>query len=169
MKTTTKGVQILLIFGCNTVENNLHVENTIIAKYELLDEELSPKRMNCEEKTLDFLRMGKFDCSFKLENREFDIEKKFVLDELGNGNEYWNYLSEGPVIYTLTELKADKNLFESLSIEKINVSIAKNGLQINDSGETLNIERIYKAEKLIFVVRNKETLKNNKRIIYQYK
>ena len=169
MKTTIIGVLICLIFGCNTSENKLQLENTIVAKYELLDEELSPKHKNCEERIVDFLRMGKYDCSFKLDNYEFDIEKKFVIDELGNINEYWNYLSEGPVIYTLAELKSDKNLFESLSIKKTNVSISKNGLQINDSGETLNIERIYKTEKLIFVVRNKETLKNNKRIIYQYR
>lgn len=49
----------------------------------------------------------KNECTFTMDGYEFDIEAKYIFNEKGEFTAYWNYLSEGPVVSKIEELKND--------------------------------------------------------------
>ncbi|MEP2446242.1 MAG: hypothetical protein ABJI69_03355 [Balneola sp.] len=139
----------------------------IIAKYVVLDEELSPSHYNCQDEVKEFLKMDKLDCSFLVDKQEFDILEKFVLDNNGQLKEYWNYKPMGPLTYELKDLRADQKFSDMIGVEKIKINSSPE--QVFDSGDTLEIEKIYHKEKLIFVERTSELRKKNLRLIFEFK
>ena len=161
---------LLSILSCNKEVNHVLDENTQIkVKYQTLDETISPNHSKCSDEIRDFKKMGKYDCSFQIENFEFDIEKKYILNKNGNIKEYWIFKSEGPLIYNIKELKLDPKFLKSIGGNELNIGLLKNGHQILDGGDTLTIEKIFLEEKLILMKKKRDTKKNKRRILSEYK
>jgi hypothetical protein len=160
---------LLLMLSCSNLEDVLDSDIRISAKYIVLDEEFSKSNFNCSDKVLPFSQMDKYSCSFQLAGNEYNIKEKFVLDSLGYLHGYWHYKSEGPIIYSKDELKADANLLNYIKGNNLYVKVLEGGTQVVDSGDTLNIERFFPEEGLIFIERTSELLKSRKRIILKYK
>jgi hypothetical protein len=129
----------------------------------VFDESVSLNHRNCEGEVKSFDDMDS-DCSFKLDNKEFDIIEKMKLDDQGNLKEYWVYKSEGPLIYSREDLKQDQKLSESINADRLNVQLLGT-TKIIDTGDTLTIERIY--QNVVFAVRDQEMLNKHVRYLYQ--
>ena len=73
-----KLIPIILILLCtiSCTNNHLKPNTQIVAKYITLDEKLSPKHTKCSSDIKQFEKMNEYDCSFLIENNEFDIESK---------------------------------------------------------------------------------------------
>jgi len=160
---------ICLIQSCSKTIQQLPPNAKLSAKYVVLDETLSPGNVKCSEDIKAFDEMGENDCSFILKEFEFDIEDKFVLDDKGTVAEFWNYLSEGPVTYSINELKLDTSLFNSIGGNRLLVMSSSDGSAIIDSGDTMKIEQVFPDEKLVFVELDPSLKKNGRRFIYEYK
>ena len=158
-------IAVFLTTGLRQNEEN-EPELKIVAKYIVLDEELSPDHVKCEDEIKEFLKMDDLDCSFLLDNQEFDIEEKFVLDNNGQLKEYWNYKPMGPLTYDLKDLKADQKFSDLIGAG--NIRITSSSDYIFDSGDTLKIEKIYQEEKLIFVERTSELRNKHRRLIFEF-
>lgn len=169
-----KTIQIIFILlatiSCNKINKNTfdsHVQ--IITKYQTLDENISPNHIKCSEEVKYFEEMNPYDCSFRLENFEFDIEEKFILDKNGNVKEYWTYKSEGPVIYKHHELKSDSKFLKYIGDAELNIRLLENKNQIVDKEDTLTIEKIFPDEKLILMKKQGYAKKKGRRILFIYK
>jgi hypothetical protein len=160
---------IFMLTNCSESKEEILTNSQIIAKYEVLDEGLSPKITNCEGEIKSFDKMNKNDCSFTLEGLEFDIEEKYFIDSLGNLKDYWRYKSEGPMVYRLNDLKSDRAILDFFEIEKLNIKIIENGKRVVDTYDTLKIEKVFPKEYLFFVERSSEMKKNKRRLIFEYK
>ncbi|AUC79979.1 hypothetical protein CW736_11655 [Nonlabens sp. MB-3u-79] len=159
---------ILILFlnqSCKDNKTELPNSIKIITKFKVLDEKISPNNMNCSEKSVPFLKMKENDCSFSIGIYEFDIEKKYLIDENGNLKEFWKYLSEGPLTYSLSQLNSDKKYKKYENLEKFNVRVSKSGTEIIDTNDTLRIEQIFKSEKLILMKKSENI---GRRILYEY-
>jgi hypothetical protein len=159
---------ILILFlnqSCKDNKTELPNSLKIITKFRVLDEEISPNNMNCSENSIPFIEMKENDCSFSVGIYEFDIEKKYLIDENGNLKEFWKYLSEGPLTYSLTQLNSDKKYKKHENLEKFNVRVSKSGTEIIDTNDTLKIEQVFKSEKLILMKNSKNI---GRRILYEY-
>lgn len=158
---------VLLVLNLSCVENKTELAQAskITVKYSVLNEEISPNFINCSDKSIPFSERQENDCSFSIGNYEFDIKEKYLIDERGNLKEYWRYLSEGPLTYTIDELNQDLKFKNSLNIDDFKVGVANNGSEIIDSKDTLKIERVFKSAQLILMVNEKN---NDRRIFYEY-
>ena len=165
MKILLTITAIFLTTGLRQNQEN-EPELKIVAKYVVLDEELSPDHVKCEDDIKEFLKMDDLDCSFLVDNQEFDIEEKFVIDHNGRLKEYWDYRPMGPLIYDLKELIADQKFAELIRADKIRITSSSD--YIFDSGDTLKIEKIYQEEKLIFVERNSDLRNKHRRLIFEF-
>lgn len=146
-----------------TLKDNVS-RNKIIAKYKVLDEVMSVKHFHCREEVKSFKEMDRYDCSFKLDNDEFDIMEKYTYDDNGNVKEYWNYYPEGPLIYTMEDFLNDPKLMKSMNIDGLSVSLLDSN-KVIDAKDTLIIERI--RDNLIFVVRNQEMVDKHIKYLYE--
>ena len=161
---------LLTIFSCNRqVTNSLNSGIKIIVKYQTLDENISPDHIKCSDEIRAFDKMNEYDCSFRLGNDEYDIEKKFILDERSILKEYWVYKSEGPLIYQIAELKSDSDFLKSIGNTKWYVDILGNGRQIVCNGDTLTIERVFSKERLILIKQGESIKKTRRRMFFEYK
>ncbi|RZJ86077.1 MAG: hypothetical protein EOO60_13925 [Hymenobacter sp.] len=142
----------------------------LIAKYQVLDEVISPYHANCASAgtVKDFLQSGPYACSFKLHGLEFDVEYKYVVDATGHLQEFQPYLSEGPDVLTSTELRKDVVYLKHRKLENFHLAFTSARTSILDGTQTVIIERIYPAEKLILARKDAQTPKE-RRFIYQYK
>lgn len=157
---------ILFLSSCSP--SSLSPNTKLIIKYQTLDEIRSPKHSKCSEKILPFRQIGRTDCSFTVDNLEFDIEKKYVLDSVGNTIEYWSYKAEGPVIATKNDLYQDTSILNYRPGTKRLVNVLDNGSQIVDKGDTLMIQRVFRAQQLILMKKKGYAKENGRRILYQY-
>ncbi|PKB45222.1 hypothetical protein AX016_3460 [Cellulophaga sp. RHA19] len=98
---------LVLNFGCAKNIARVPKSARITVKYRVLDEEISPNNINCAYRVASYLQMKDNDCSFKIEEFEFDIERKYVLNSNGSLKEYWMYLAEGPLTYSMEQLNDD--------------------------------------------------------------
>jgi hypothetical protein len=161
---------LFLFIGCNEkVENVLDNSTELIAKYQTLDEKISPNHSKCSDIVHEFEKMDKYDCSFKIDNYEFDIEKKFVLDKNGNLNEYWTYKAEGPLTYSLEELESDPKFLEIIGGTELNITLSQDGKYIWDNGDTLEIEKIFSDQNLILIKQSGNIKRNGRRLLFEYK
>ncbi len=160
-------LSFLLLMNCETVTDFQLSDCYISAKYIVHDEWTSPQITNCAEDISSFLEMKEYDCSFKLREKEFDIEDKYVYNQSGSATEFWDYKSEGPMIYKSENVDLDKFLDAEIGLSNNIVSIADEK-KIIDNGETLIIEKIYFEEKLIVAQQTKELKKDNRRFIYEF-
>ena len=158
---------IILFLNFSCVENKIELPQSskITAKFRVLDENISPDYNNCSDKSVPYLKMKENDCSFSIGNYEFDILRKYLIDIDGNLKEFWTYGSEGPVTYSVDELNQDIKFKKSENLEKFNVQISKNRIEIIDLSDTLKIEQIFKREKLILI---KSTENNGRRTLYEF-
>ncbi len=120
----------------------------------------------CSHEINPFSKMDIHDCSFSLENKNYHIRDKYFFDTKGMLHEYWTYLPEGPLTYSLEQLNSDPKFFESIGGKNLSVELI--GDKIIDGIDTLKIERILQSEGLIFVIDKMELRKRGKRSIYQY-
>ena len=156
-------VLTIVLIGCGQINDNLN-DRRIVTKYKVLDEVTSPLNTNCENEVKTFENMDLNDCSFTLDNQEFDILEKIPLKDNGDVNEYWIYKSEGPLIYTKEDLTRDQGLFELLNIDRLNVRLLGDK-KIIDTGDTLEIEKI--VQNVIIATRNQEMTDSRVRYLYE--
>ncbi|MEP5600131.1 MAG: hypothetical protein ABJL44_03825 [Algibacter sp.] len=74
--------------------------------------------------------MQKNDCPLSIGNYEFHIEKKYMIDNNGNLKEFWTYLSEESLTYSVDLLNQDLKFKNYENLEKFNVRVAKNRTEI---------------------------------------
>jgi hypothetical protein len=161
------GIHAVLVSCSHKGAEQLPLNSRIIAKYRVLDEGMSPGFAKCSEERKEFLKAGLYDCSFKLYNLEFVIEKKYLVDSTSKLKEYWPYHAEGPEVITREELEKDTSLMRCEGLNNFHVSFA-NRKAIVDGYDTVTITRIFPKEKLVFTVRNAKDSVNGRRMIYQY-
>lgn len=167
LKTIVLLISLLIFVGCS--KNQEIPENSkIVAKYIVWNEKISPKRTDCTSELKSFNEMHKFDCSFKLNNNEFDIKEKFTLNNKGDLKEYWVYRSESPLVYTLSDLKEDPKYFNSINAKNLKIVLLKSKTEISSSGNIFIIEKILKNEKLIFAKQDANLEANKFRTVFQY-
>jgi hypothetical protein len=139
----------------------------LVAKYQVLDEELSPHHVKCGGIVEEFLHAGPYTCSFKVQGMEFDIEKKYVIDSTGHLQEFRQYLAEGPLIYGPKELAEDSVFMRYEGLTNFHIALADDARSVLDGSDSIAIERIFPAEKLI-LARRSVHLTRGRRFIYQY-
>jgi hypothetical protein len=139
----------------------------LVAKYQVLDEVLSPHIARCSGEIKEFCKAGLYDCSFKVQGLEFDIEYKYVADAKGNLKEYWPYMPEGPDVSTIAELRKDGSSLKYLKLENFHLALSSDRTSVFDGAHQVFIERIYPAEKLI-LARKDAYMPKGRRFIYQY-
>lgn len=139
----------------------------LVAKYQVLDEVLSPQIAKCSGKIKEFLKAGPYDCSFKVQGLEFDIKYKYVADVKGSLKEFWPYLPEGPDVYTIAELRKDGSYLKYRKLENFHLALYSDRTSVLDGARQVFIERIYPAEKLILARKDAHTPKG-RRFLYQY-
>jgi hypothetical protein len=159
---------IILVSCSGQVEKQVPVNARIIAKYRLLDEYMSPEITKCgNDIRKEFLESGRYECAFKLSGLEFIIEKKYIVDRLGELKEYWPYHAEGPEILTRKELARDSSFARSEGLNGFYLSLV-NRSAVVDGRDTVAITRVFPKEKLIFTTRSARDSADGRRIIYQY-
>jgi hypothetical protein len=158
---------LLLVKQTDKPIASVPAEAHLIAKYQVLDEVLSPRHTKCSGELKEFLKAGPYDCSFKVQGLEFDIEYKYVADAKGNLKEFWPYLPEGPDISTIAELRKDGNSLKYYKLENFHLTLSADRTNVLDGTHQIFIERIYPAEKLILARKDAHTPKG-RRFLYQY-
>ncbi|MBD2766768.1 hypothetical protein IC235_02545 [Hymenobacter sp. BT664] len=148
-------------------DTKLPITARLVAKYQVLDEDLSPNNAKCDNIVEEFLQAGPYACSFKVQDLEFDIEDKYIVDSTGHIQKYYSYLAEGPVIYGPKEFAAEPNLMHSNGLDNFYIALVANLGSIIDSSDTIAIEQVFPAEKLI-LARRSAHLMRGRRFIYQY-
>ncbi|RZL10438.1 MAG: hypothetical protein EOO62_13125 [Hymenobacter sp.] len=139
----------------------------LVAKYQVLDEVLSPHIATCPGEIKEFLKASTYACSFKVQGLEFDIEYKYVADAEGNLKEFWPYMPEGPDVLTIAELKKDATYLKYEKLENFHLAFNPARTSILDGNQMVTIERTYPTEKLLLACRDAHTPKG-RRFIYQY-
>jgi hypothetical protein len=145
----------------------LPVTARLIAKYQVLDEKISPRHTKCGDIVKEFLQSDPYTCSFKVQGLEFDIENKYVVDSAGHLQKFLTYLAEGPVIYSREELAVDSGFMRYMGLRNFHIALAGNVRSILDGKDTIAIERIFPVEKLI-LARSSAHIMSGRRFIYQY-
>jgi hypothetical protein len=169
MKKIVIIINLYFITSC-TNENIKIPENAIIvAKYIVHDEEQSPNFSNCSDLKNDFLKANKSECSFTMDDYEFDIEDKYIFNKKGEFVEFWNYLSEGAVVSKIEDLKKDPNYLTSIGGENIKVKWGGGKKTIITEKDILKIEKIFPKYKLIWIERENEIKKTGRRILIEYR
>ncbi|HET9504429.1 MAG TPA: hypothetical protein VFO93_12880 [Hymenobacter sp.] len=156
-----------LALSVNQPPSSVPITARLIAKYQVLDEVLSPQHTKCSGEIKEFLKAGPYDCSFKVQGLEFDIEYKYVADAKGNLQEFWPYLPEGPDVLTIAELRKDGRSLKYHKLENFHLALSPDRISVLDGRQQVFIERIYPAEKLILARKDAHTSKG-RRFIYQY-
>jgi hypothetical protein len=159
---------LMLALSCQSIVDTIPEHMVISSKYIVLDENKSANHVKCNNNTPPFLKMEESDCSFKLRNMEFDISRKFKIDKQGKIIEFWRYLPEGPLVYTLNDIVKDKGIEEEIEYQKFAVKISNDRRWIIDNIDTTEIETIFIEEKLILMKQNNKLQKKGLRIIYSY-
>ena len=159
-------IHLLTITGCTFFLKEDKTNIRIIAKYTVWQGEKNVVRfVNCHQnKITEFRKMNKYDCYFYIGDFLFTIREKFILNEKGNLNEYWHYLPEGQLTYSLTELKTDPKFLNSIGGFEQGIRILENGTQIINMKDTLTIDTIFTEQKLILT----KGSENKLRILFEY-
>ena len=168
MKKLFKILYIFILASCSNQYSEIPDNAKIIAKYIVHDEKSSPNLSNCSNEKNDFLHIKKYDCSFIMDNYEFDIEDKYVFNDHGEFIEFWNYLAEGPVVTKIEDLKKDSNYLSSIGGKKINAKWGKDKKIIIIGEDSLTIEQIFPKYKLIWITQDFKAKKNDRRILIEY-
>ena len=168
MKNTTK-IQLLFIYtslvSCNDLK--LSPNSKIISKFVVLNEIISPKTKACtEDNPKPFANMEGWECSFKLGENVFDIERKFYLDKNGNMIKLDNQPTQDNINYSKHNIDVDKTDYKKIRGTDILIKLSESRTYVIDNLDTLKISKIFEKEKLIFV---EGKMPKGKRFIYQYK
>jgi hypothetical protein len=97
---------------------------------------------------------------------EFDIRDKYAVDATGQLRAYWSYHSEGPLKYSLADLRQDERLAQQVGVGTFRVAWLPGGALL-DGGDTLVVETRYPTEKLLLAKRHAHT-PTGQRVLYQY-
>jgi hypothetical protein len=156
------------VYHVSQPPSSVPITARLVAKYQVLDEVLSPQIAKCSGDIKEFLKASPYDCSFKVQGLMFTIEYKYVADTKGNLKEYWPYLPEGPDISTIAELRKDARSLKYHQLEGFHLALSSDRTRILDGANQVFIERIYPAEKLILARKDVHTPKG-RRFLYQYR
>lgn len=159
----------LLIFVNFSLLQGFDQEITIIAKYRVMDEYLSPRVEHCTHEVKPFLEMDSNDCSFYLDSMQFQISEKFALDSIGRLAEYSIYKPMGPLTYSLEELQSDPKLFELIGGNSVKITFEPIKNVVYDSGKQYSIERIFPKERLILATQTEYQKSKGERLIFEYR
>lgn len=160
-------LSLLFIQCCEQPTNRIPAGARLIAKYQVLDEIISPHHVKCGGIIQDFLKASPYTCSFVVQGLEFDVEYKYVVDTQGYLKEFQPYLAEGPVIHTIAELREDNAYLKYERLSDFHISFNPARMSILDGKRVITIERVFPAEKLILARKDVHTPKG-RRFLYQY-
>lgn len=169
LKNTLFIFALLFLSSCAVNQENYTIPTDayIVSKFLVRDEFSSPKITTCPHEIPDFKEFTN-ECSFLLAGMEFDIQQRFNVDRNGVLEEFLTYKSEGALHYSLKNLEAYTTYYNNLGLKDFNLSFSKDKKYIIDSFDTLEIERIFPNEKLIFTKRTQKQIEDNRRVIYQF-
>lgn len=160
---------IFFLFACkNENKFKLPTDARIVAKYYCRDEFISPNNSKCSDVILPFLKANENDCSFRLDNFEFDISRKYVFDEKGNLETFWRYLSEGPVVDSLKNIEKDTAFMKEENLYNLHPALDLKNNTILEQGKRFEIEKVFPLEKIIIVKKDSTMSKEDTRVLYQY-
>ncbi len=162
-------VILFTLLGCNVTKNEIPQNAIIKAKYIVHDENQSPNLSKCSNEIKDFHKMDEYDCSFKMNKYEFDIEDKFIYNRNGTCVEFWNYLSEGPIVQTIKELKSESKFLKTIGVSNMKIKWGIDKKIIITEHDTLVIEKIFPNYKLIWIKQDTDERKNGRRKLIEYR
>lgn len=153
------------ILGLSTEELARQI-SMIVARYEVIDGSIERNINYCIDEARAFKEMNQFDCSFSIGKIEYNIREKYVFDSKGETIEYWDYKSEGPIVYKSEDFRGDTKLASYVSFVAFPVRLFDNKyIWYKDS---IAIDYILQDQKLIFMEVQRGNDRPNRRIIYEY-
>ncbi|MGI4763017.1 MAG: hypothetical protein ACRYF0_20055 [Janthinobacterium lividum] len=158
---------LLFVQCCEQPNNRIPADARLVAKYQVLDEIISPHHVKCAGITQEFLKASPYTCSFTVQELEFNVEYKYVVDTEGYLKEFQPYLAEGPVSHTIAELRKDTAYLKYERLNDFHLAFSPARMSILDGKRVVIIERIFPAEKLILARKDAYTPKG-RRFLYQY-
>jgi len=157
----------LSLLSCKQ-KNEIPQDSYIITRYTVFDENISPKLNVCPSDSIyNFTENNGEDCLFRLEENIFEVEFKMTLSKEGHMIKLDQHSVTNKIDYEKFGIVKDSTDFNKLKGNDFFIRFSKSKNEIIDGIDTLNIERIFAKEKLIFV-ENKNS-KKGRRYIYQYK
>lgn len=153
---------LFILISCK--QNNSIPDNSIIiAKYIVLNENLSNKVLKDIENIENLNPDNEFQVAFKLAESKYFIEYKFFINNDGS-------------LLKINDLTHNDSLYLEHNLEKENIDFEKIGIgykvksynnkYIIDRLDTLKIKKVFPSEKLIFVI---DSNRNERKYIYHYK
>lgn len=91
-----------------------------------------------------------------------------MLDTTGRLQEFWDFKSEGPLIYERKNLKNDPGLLNHQFINSLNPSISIADKKIFYQNDTLIIEQNFPNQKILLIKQDKKRKANGRRILLEY-
>lgn len=138
----------------------------IVARYEVIDGSIERNLNYCADEVRAFKEMNQFDCSFSIGTIEYDIREKYVFGNKGETIEYWDYKSEGPIVYKGEDFREDPKLASYINFVASPVRLFDDKyIWYKDS---IAIDYILHDQKLIFMEVQRENDRPKRRIIYEY-
>lgn len=139
----------------------------IIAKYIVFDEYISPYLDVCADDTIPSFRENTDYCLFSIDTMVFATEYKIVLNDEAHMVQFHTHTSTGNIDYE--KFNIEKNFKDP---EKLNgldfwIRFSEDRDKVIDGTDTLEIERVFTKDKVIFTERKNE--KKGRRFIYEYK
>jgi|APHig6443717497_1056834.scaffolds.fasta_scaffold331780_1 hypothetical protein len=165
-KKTTLFFLFLLISCKQRIE--IPQDSYITTRFTVFDEKISPQLDVCPCDTIkNFIENNGDDCIFRLEEYTFEVEYKMILSEEGHMLRLEEHSVTKDIDYKKFGIIKNQTDPTKLNGFDFFIRFSSSKKQIIDGNDTLEIEKIFPKEKLIFV-ENKNTNKG-RRNIYQYK
>lgn len=159
----------IILLACSTTENEVPNHIEIDRVFLVHDEVHSPKLTNCSTEIVDFLRVDKNDCSFTLNGNEFDVEKKFEYNHKGECVVCWNYLSEGPVVYSKNDTAISKSDFDYFTSEYQHIKWNKKRKCVVINKSSMKVEAYLPDYHMLLLEQTPSQKNHGRKVLVQFK
>ena len=163
----TFSIIVLLFLILTSCEKKVEIpaKSKMIAKYIVFEDSISSKLIEDLKSVKEFDNKSNGEKPpFKLDGKYYKFEREFKLDSEG----FLNILNEHNYYsfdYADYGIKKDTIKDKETLGQRFSLKLSKSRKQIIDCGDTLEIEKVYPKEKLIFV---KQDRKDGRINIYEY-
>lgn len=165
MKRLLYFLPLILFINC---EHKIEIpENSkLIAKYTVFDEYISPNLNVCPGDTILAFNDSNGDCIFRLDTLLFETEFKQGLNDQGYMSTLDSHTVTKNIDYKKFGIEKDTTNWEKVRGNDFWIRFSEQHDKIIDGIDTLEIQRVFPNEKLIFVESRNE--KKGRRFIYEY-
>lgn len=165
MKKLLYFLPLVLFINCEP-KIGIPENSKLVARYTVFDEYISPRLNVCPGDTIPAFSDNSHDCLFRLDTLLFETEFRIGLNDEGNMKTLDMHSVTKNIDYERFGLEKDTTNWDTANGKDFWIRLPKQRDKIIDGIDTLEIERIFPNEKLIFVERRNE--KKGRRFIYQY-